>query len=218
LLRRINQRHWHPGELIPREEELAGEFGCARATVNRAMRDLADAGLIERRRKAGSRVRPAPERKATLSIPVIRLEVESRGQAYRHALLERQLARPPSPVAGRMGLLRASPLLHLRTLHFAANRPYAYEDRWLNPAAAPEASNTDFAAISANEWLVRNSPFTAGDIAFSAANASDEVAECLGVQRGVAIFVVDRITWNLALPVTSVRLFYAPGYSVSTTL
>jgi len=56
ILNRIQSRHWKPGELIPNEVDLADEFGCARATVNRALRAVADTGLLERRRKAGTRV------------------------------------------------------------------------------------------------------------------------------------------------------------------
>ena len=42
VLRRIRARDWPPGALIPGEEALAEEFGVARATVNRALRDLAE--------------------------------------------------------------------------------------------------------------------------------------------------------------------------------
>ena len=49
-------------------DELAAEFGCARSTVNRALRELAEAGFLERRRKAGTRISPDPVRKATLKI------------------------------------------------------------------------------------------------------------------------------------------------------
>ena len=54
ISRRIAERIWLPGELIPNEVVLAEEFGCARATVNRAMRELASTGLLERKRKAGT--------------------------------------------------------------------------------------------------------------------------------------------------------------------
>ncbi|MCY0152430.1 GntR family transcriptional regulator [Hoeflea alexandrii] len=52
VLRRINAREWKPGDFIPNESELSVEFGCARATVNRALRGLAESGLLDRRRKA----------------------------------------------------------------------------------------------------------------------------------------------------------------------
>ncbi len=80
VLNRIRTRVWPPGALIPSEEALAEEFGCARATVNRALRELADAGVLERKRKAGTRVAALPVRKATLDIPVIRQEIAARGQ------------------------------------------------------------------------------------------------------------------------------------------
>lgn len=56
VLRRIHARDWAPGSVIPNEADLTIKFGCARATVNRAQRALAEAGILERRRKAGTRV------------------------------------------------------------------------------------------------------------------------------------------------------------------
>ncbi|MEX5438517.1 GntR family transcriptional regulator, partial [Enterobacter hormaechei] len=66
MMERIRARHYAPGALIPNEADLAAEFGCARATVNRALQELAGAGFLDRRRKAGTRVVAAPRRKATL--------------------------------------------------------------------------------------------------------------------------------------------------------
>ena len=55
-MRRIHARDYAPGANIPGEVELAGEFGVARATVNRALRELSDEGILERRRNSGTRV------------------------------------------------------------------------------------------------------------------------------------------------------------------
>ena len=55
ILSKIVQGNWPPGELIPNEIDLAARYGCARATVNRALRELSDEGIVERRRKAGTR-------------------------------------------------------------------------------------------------------------------------------------------------------------------
>lgn len=218
LLRRINSRIWAPGEIIPPEEKLAEEFQCSRSTVNRAMRDLSEAGLIERRRKAGTRIALTPVRKATLDIPIIRLEVEGRGRAYRFGLLELITTRAPAHVASRLGVGPKAAILHIRTLHFADNQPFLYEDRWLNPRAVPEVSDEDFQSISVNEWLVRNVPYTFGDIAFSASNASAVEAEHLGVEPGAALFIAERTTSNEIGMITAVRLAYAPGYRLHTSL
>jgi len=216
VLRRIHTRKWAPGDLIPNEADLAAEFGCARATVNRALRAVAEAGLLDRRRKAGTRVALQPVAKATLNISVIRQEVEARGARYSHQLISRENAVPAPAISGAMGTDALRPLLHLRALHMADGRPYATEDRWINTASVPQAQNEHFDHISANEWLLQNAAYTHGDIAFSAANATDQEAETLGCTPGDAVFVIDRVTWNETDAVTKVRIVFVPGHQMRT--
>ncbi len=215
VLRRIRVRAWPPGDLIPTEEVLAQEFGCARATVNRALRDLAEAGVLERRRKSGTRVALLPVRKATLEIPVIRQEIEARGQTHSFRVLTQTERTPPVPVASRLGLPETARLIYLETLHMADGHPFVFEARWLNPAVLP-APLPDFAVQSANEWLVTHIAYATGDIAFSAANPTPREAEVMGVLPTVALFITERTTWSPDAPITLVRLTHAPGYRVQT--
>jgi GntR family histidine utilization transcriptional repressor len=87
VLNRINAKEWGPGNLIPNEEILAHQLGCSRATVNRALRELAQAGVIDRKRKGGTRVSISPIRKALFDIPIIRKEVENKGNSYSFEIL-----------------------------------------------------------------------------------------------------------------------------------
>lgn len=215
VLRRIRARDWAPGALIPGEEALAAEFGVARATVNRALRDLAGAGLLERRRKAGTRVALLPVRRATVEIPVIRQVIEARGQAYSFRLLAMESAAPPVPVAGQLGWEPQAQKLYLETLHLAGGKPYAHETRWLEPAVLPDP-HPDFAAVSANEWLVTHVAYATGDIAFSAESADPREAEVLGTAAGAAVFVTERTTFSATAAITFVRLVHAPGYRLVT--
>ncbi len=218
LQRRISERIWAPGELIPNETELAKEFGCARATVNRAMRELADSGQIDRRRKAGTRVVKTPVRRATFDIPVIRLEIESRGAKWSHRVLEQKIQLPPVLIANRLSLSKGTRALHLRSLHFAGRQPFVYEDRWINIDAVPAIRRADLQSVSANEWLVQQAPFTRGEFGLSAASATATEATLLGLEEGAPLLIIDRITFNHEQAITSVRLSYPPGYRVQTTL
>ncbi len=216
VLRRIRAREWVPGAVIPGEESLAVEFGVARATVNRALRDLAEAGLLERRRKAGTRVALLPVRKATLEISIIRHEVEARGERYSHRVLTQRMAAVPMAVALRMGVAAGMELVFVETLHLAGGRPFAHEVRWLNPAVLPGGVVPDFMAVSANEWLVQNIAYSTGDIAFSAEGASREEAAALALAEGAPVFVTERMTWTADAPITFVRLLHGPGYRLRT--
>ncbi|MCC5978023.1 MAG: UTRA domain-containing protein [Salinarimonas sp.] len=218
VLARIRSRAWPPGELIPHEAELAAEYGCARSTVNRALREVAATGLIDRRRKAGTRVALNPLRRATLHIPVIRQEVETRGARYDYALISREHVSAPLAIRSRMGLPPQTRLLHVRALHLADGIAHAYEDRWINPQAVPEIMEVDFARISANAWLVQNVPYTRGELTLSAAAADADCAACLLCAPGAAIFTMERITWIGDQPVTLVTQSHPPGYAISTAI
>lgn len=218
VLRRIHERIWAPGDQIPHEAELASEFGCARTTVNRALREIAETGLIERRRRAGTRVALHPVRKATLNIPVIRSEIEDLGKTYSFGLIQREDVTPPLKVRARFQIAPDRKLLHIVGLHLADGEPHVLEDRWIDPVAIPEALRTDFAQISPNEWLVTNIPFDGGDISFSAGAAGEDEASALGCTAGAPTFVVERTTWNDAGTLTIVRLVFAPGYRLQTQI
>lgn len=216
--RRIHTRDWKPGELIPKEADLALEFGCARTTVNRALRGLADAGLLDRRRKAGTRVALHPVGKAVLDIPVIRQEIERRGSRYGYTLIHCDTEDAPKAVETRIGTSRLKPLLHVVALHTASDAPFVVEDRWIDLDVVPAAETAPFKSLSANEWLLMNAPYTRSEIVFTAIGVQGAVARMLGVKPTTAAFLIERTTWDAERPVTAVDLTYAPGYRMQTTL
>lgn len=218
VLRRIRAREWPPGSMIPNEADLAIELGCARATVNRALRDLAEAGVLDRRRRAGTRVAATPVRRAVLQIPVIRDEVAALGQAYGYRLLSRKLATPPPSVAATLALPENEAALHVRALHLSGAHPFVIEDRWITPAAAPGILDADLSQVSANEWLVRNAPFTGGTLSFGAVSADDGLAALLGCLPGTALLRLDRTTSDGTQIVTAAALTYHAGYRLQTTI
>jgi GntR family histidine utilization transcriptional repressor len=182
------------------------------------MRELADAGLLERRRKAGTRVALHPVRKATLEISIVRLDIEGRGGLYRHQLLARKIKAAPLLITSKLGLEAGVEMLHLPALHFSDGAPYMVEDRWVNFVTIPAILDVDFATISANEWLVQNAPLTTGDISFSATNTTAQEAEILQTKEGDALFSIERSTWIDTTAVTNVRMVYAHGFKMHTQL
>ena len=216
--RRIYTREWQPGQSIPNEADLAIELGCARVTVNRALRTLADVGLLDRRRKVGTRVALNPISKATLSIPLIRDEIEASGKSYSYLLLSQRTEPIPASVAEKFDLAKDANLLHVIALHKADCKPYVLEDRWINCNAMPHLADVSFAEVSANEWLLQNTPFTNGDIDFSAKNASHREAKILATKLNTALFVISRTTWDHNTILTMVELVFHAGHRKYTQL
>ena len=218
VLNRIRQNIWPPGAGLPGEIELAEQYGCARATVNRAMRELVDEGILERRRKAGTRVKASPTRNARFSISLIREEIAKAGADYRYALVEREVIAAPGWLRAQVKIPKGGEVLHLKCVHFASNTPYQLEDRWINLAAIPKARTQDFENIGPNEWLVQEVPFSEAEIAFSAVNATREMADFLDQNEGDAVFTAERTTWLNGENITHARLYFARGYKMTTTL
>ena len=213
--RRIVEREWLQGERIPDEVELAVAFGAARATVNKALQLLADEGLLDRRRRAGTRIAINPVRKATFEIPIVREQIEGAGMSYGHRVMAVHRSPLPEDVALRLGMAAGQRLLHLRAVHYGDGRPFQYEDRWINPAALPGTEPVDFGHVNANEWLVRNAPYLRADMAFSAANADRRDARMLQTDPGQALLILQRTTWNEIGAITTVRVACHPGYRMT---
>ncbi|GAB4302727.1 MAG: GntR family transcriptional regulator [Roseovarius sp.] len=216
LLDQIARGTLRPGSLLPNETELAESYGCARATVNRAMRELAEEGIVERKRKAGTRVRMAPIRQARFAIPLVREEIEGQGAEYRYALVAREMRAVPDWLRGRLGLRAGQDVLHLVCMHYADGLPYQHEDRWINPEVVPQAPEVDFATIGPNEWLVAELPFSNVEISLSAIEADRDLAEHMGCAVGEALFRVERGTWLRRRAITLVRLTYRRGHRMTT--
>ncbi|SDR20585.1 UTRA domain-containing protein [Pseudovibrio sp. Tun.PSC04-5.I4] len=210
LQERITSHQWQPGDLLPSEQALSEDFGCTRTTVNRAMRELADAGLVERRRKAGTRVIQPKSHPATLTIPVIRQEIENKGQTYKYLLLERIEALPPEDIRAQLGLKENEKALFLKSLHYGDGIPQQLDVRWVNLITLPEALDESFADIGPNEWLLQRVPHPNIEHVFRADTPTAEEQRLLQLAGNEPVFTIERRTWIIGKGVTYVRLVH-PG-------
>lgn len=207
---RILSGEWPPGYRLPFEHELMETYSCARMTVSKVLSALATAGLLERRRRAGSFVSRPKVHSAVLQIPDLKAEVEKRGERYGYTLLERQKRDATRQDKARLEVDLRTPILALRCRHDAAKRPFALEDRLLNLKAVPEAMRQDFSTVPPSAWLVDHVPWTEAEHRISASNADRAVAGALNIDEGSACLIVERRTWRNGEPITSVRLVH-PG-------
>lgn len=214
VLQRIRSGRWKPGMLVPGEIELAEEYGVARGTANKAMRELVEQGYLERKRKGGTRVRSSPLRAARFAIPLIREEIEAQARyGYQLILCEELMA--DAELRAKLGLKSKTNLLHLLCLHLADDVPYATEERWINLATLPEAATADFSTIGPNEWLVARVPFTDVKLEFSAEHPPVHAQKVM--RSGAApCLLAERTTWLNGKSVTYMRLTFKPGYRLAT--
>jgi GntR family transcriptional regulator, histidine utilization repressor len=210
--RRILSGEWPPGYRIPFEHELTVQYGCSRMTVSKALAELAQADLIERRRKAGTYVRRPQMQSAVLKIADIRAEISALGRSYGYAMLERRRRKATRADLARLGEQGAADVLSLACVHSADSIPFAVENRLINLDAVPDAAHVNFSSEPPGSWLINHVPWTEAEHNISAIAADEGLADGLEIAIGTACLVIQRRTWRADRTLTAVRLVY-PGAS-----
>jgi GntR family histidine utilization transcriptional repressor len=209
---RILSGEWLPGHRIPYEYELSEQYNCSRMTVNKALSQLAKAGLIERRRRSGSFVRTPKSQAAILEINDVRTEVQALGLPYRYELVGRTVRKATAADRDRLGVDTGTRVLALSCRHFAGLRPFCLEDRLISLATVPDAEAESFANTAPGPWLIGRVPWSAAEHRIRATGTDAAIASGLDIDPGTACLVVERQTWSADQPVTHVRFTY-PGDS-----
>ncbi len=199
---RIASGDWPPGHRIPFEHELVTQYGCARATVGKALTALVRTGLVERRRKAGTFVASPHVHSAVLEIPDIGKAIADRTGSYRFELLTSDIGRDDG-LSGNFAV--GTSVRRITGMHHGKGGPFAFEDRLISLSCVPEAAVADFATQSPSAWLIQSVPWTQARHRISAVAASAEVAKHLAVPRHTACLLLERWTWRVGEPVTYVR-------------
>jgi GntR family histidine utilization transcriptional repressor len=210
LRRRIADGGWHPGVRLPSERELVQQFGCARMTVHRALRELEDEGLIERRQGSGSYVAELHPISNLLQVRDIHDEIAERGHAHATRVCGAGRERASAEVARAMRMRKGAAVFHVRLVHLENGVPIQLEDRHINPALAPDLLDHDFTRVTPSRLLFEHAPLTEAEQVVEAVLASDDEARLLEVAPGSALLRVSRRTISRGA-VASIAHLLHPG-------
>lgn len=166
----ISSGEWRPGDPVPSESVLSEQFGVSRMTANRALRELAAEGLVTRQQGSGTRVAALHRISSRLVIRDIHEEILERGHSHATRVLVQARERTSAPVARALGLRSGAYAFHTVLIHSENGVPIQYEDRFVNPAAAPHYLDCDFTRETPTHHLLAHAPLT---------EASYQIEACL---------------------------------------
>ncbi|MBS0444834.1 MAG: histidine utilization repressor [Proteobacteria bacterium] len=207
---RIAAGGWRPGVRLPSERELVAQFGCARMTVHRALRELEDEGLIERRQGSGSYVAELHPISNLLQVRDIHDEIAERGHAHATRVCSAARERASAEIARAMRLRKGAPVFHVRLVHLENGVPIQLEDRHVNPALAPDLLDSDLSRTTPSRLLFEQAPLTEAEQVVEAVLASEDEARLLEVPVGSALLRVSRRTVSRGAVASLARLVH-PG-------
>jgi GntR family phosphonate transport system transcriptional regulator len=141
IARQIEQevRNMHPpGEGLPSEAALALRFGVNRHTLRRAVDELIDAGMLERRHGRGVFVTDAPLDYQVAAGTRFTETLNAQGLSTDSRILRKQTIAANERIAHRLGLDIAQPVLWIETLRSADARPFCVISHFIPAAGFPE--------------------------------------------------------------------------------
>jgi GntR family transcriptional regulator, histidine utilization repressor len=203
---------WAPGALMPSEADLVAQFAVSRMTVNRALRELQAEGLVQRTQGVGTFAAPLHRVSSTLTIRDLHDEIESRGHCHAAVVHEQRAEKAGAALAAQLGVAQGSQVFHTLIVHHENGVPLQCEDRYVNPACAPDYLAQDFAQTTPTHYLFDVTALWRAQYSIESSRPTEQEAELLGIAADEPCLVVTRRTFTRSAAITIARLVH-PGTS-----
>lgn len=195
---------------MPSESELVAQFSVSRMTVTRALRELQNEGLVTRVQGLGTYAAHLAQVSSRLTIRDLHEEITARGHRHRAEVHLARRERAPAALAAQLGLPSGAQVFHTLLVHFEDQIALQCEDRYVNPACAPDYLKTDFTRITPTHYLLEVAPLWEAQYSIQAGAPSAHEARLLGIAIEEPCLIIVRRTVNRDIPITLARLVH-PG-------
>jgi GntR family histidine utilization transcriptional repressor len=210
ILDQIESGELQAGMRIPSEHQLVDTLGVSRMTVNRAIRELTEEGVVTRSQGVGSFVAEQKPFAGLLEVLSIADEIKRAGGEHScdvH-LLKKETA--PQSVAWALEIRPGGPVFHSIFVHKSNGVPVQLAERWVNPAVAPHYLEQDYTEITPNEYLQMVAPLQEAQHVLEAILPDKESQRLLKIGAREPCILLLRRTWALGQVATDNRFIY-PG-------
>ena len=205
------------GSRVTSEHELARALGVSRVTVNRALHELSEQGLVLRVQGSGTFIKVPPPKSSLIEIRNIADEIAARGHRHRSLLEVLEPVRAEAKLAEFFKVRRGVRLFHSVVIHYENDIPVQHEERFVNPRFAPRYLEQDFTRQTTSGYLHTISYVTEVEHTVYAANPSAKICKLLNIDASEPCLCLLRETWVGRLP-TSRNVLTYPGsrYSLAS--
>ena len=193
--RQVSAGKWLPGQQISSENELTRRFGVSRMTVNRALRELTGEGFLYRVQGLGTYVAELTPVSSLVKIRDIHEEIGERGHRHR-AQVKFAVEEPVSrDIAALLEVRAESTVFRTVLVHFENDVPIQLEDRYVNPALAPDLLKVDFTRETPSHYLFRVAPLAEAEQVVESRLPDAFARRLLKIGPHEPCLIVRRRTW-----------------------
>jgi len=207
---KINSGEWQANQRVPSESEMVKALGVSRMTVNRALRELTDEGILIRQQGVGTFVAKKKTHSALSEIHNIADEIAQRGNQHRAELIEIIRTNASMEEAINLSVRTNHTIFRATIVHFENDLPIQIEERVVNATLAPDYDKQDFQQNETYDYLMKVAPMTEGEHLVEAVMPSANECRLLQIQANEPCLQIKRRTWCDDQLVTTARLL-SPG-------
>jgi GntR family transcriptional regulator len=187
---------WRSGSRIPGEDQLTALLGVSRITVRHALANLEAAGVLRREHGRGTFVRPARLVAGTRGLTSFTDEISALGLHVATELLDFRRVAATGRAAEALELADGDRVVRVKRLRLGGDLPIGVQTAHLRDDRVPGLSADDLGGRSMYAVLRERhgiDPQLADEI-YRVGAATKPDADLLGIRRGTAVFLVERIT------------------------
>ncbi len=208
IQRKIRNGDWSAGKKLPSENALVDALGLSRMTIHRALRELTQAGLINRVHGIGSFVADAPRHASLIELKDIAIEIEKSGKRHASEVLSLASEAANPKIAIQMQVPVGKALYYLNAVHTQDNIPIQLESRYVDPGLMPDFLNQDFNQITSTSYLLKQFQPDEMEHIVRAVMPDTQARKTLKIERSEPCLQLSRRTWKKDQVVTYVTLTY----------
>lgn len=230
ILDNIHSGKWQAGEAISTEMALAKEFGVSRMTVNRALKELSQERVLERRQGSGTFVAQQQFNHTFVEVRNIAQDLKSANRNYQVHVVSKRIITASmlddemrdkfnideefvvSDLKDSISTTdsnEAAILYEVKIIHFADGQPIQFEERWVDATKVPDFIEQDFNVVNTSDYLIAKSPLERGSYIIQALAAPEEIAKALQIPMQSPTLVLRRRTYSAGQVLTFVKMWHA---------
>ena len=226
ILDNIHSGKWQAGEAISTEMALAKEFGVSRMTVNRALKELSQERVLERRQGSGTFVAQQQFNHTFVEVRNIAQDLKSANRNYQVHVVSKRIITASmldDEMRDKFNIdeefvvsdlkdsisNEAAILYEVKIIHFADGQPIQFEERWVDATKVPDFIEQDFNVVNTSDYLIAKSPLERGSYIIQALAAPEEIAKALQIPVNSPTLVLRRRTYSAGQVLTFVKMWHA---------
>ncbi|PHQ69988.1 MAG: histidine utilization repressor [Sneathiella sp.] len=210
VLKRIESGEWPAYYQMPSEHTLVKDMGISRMTIHRALRELTQAGYLERIQGVGTFIAVRKKQRKMLELKEVDEVIRARGTRYHCDIHFLQTEPIESDAATAMDMRPGDSVFRSYSVHRENNIPVMLEDRYVNPDLMPDFLEADFTTVTADTLINSRFALLSHEHDLHAALSNAETHHFLELEDATACLVLNRRTWLGDEILSTVKMLF-PG-------